>query len=365
MKVIEVRAEHIYPVHIGNEILHSRCWWPNYERILLMHPPALSEVAQRLAVRSAPGQKVETFSHPDGEAGKDVAVLARAWEAAALAGIGRKDLIVGLGGGATTDLAGFVAATWLRGVDVIQLPTTLLAMVDAAVGGKTGINTEAGKNLAGAFHSPRAVIADTSVLATLPKADFNAGMGEVIKCGFIRDQAILDLLAGQPPVDADDIRLPELIERAVAVKAQVVGSDLREAGMREILNYGHTLAHAIEKLSDYRVRHGEAVAAGCVYAAFVAGELGYSEDDWIGQQIESLAHQNLPTSWYWPRWEEVRTVMGADKKVRSGQIRMVLVPRPGQTRVEAVPEAVLIRAWERLVSRDRKIRAMSFGQERV
>ena len=275
MTTIEVHAEHTYPVRIGSGLLQTDCHFDQYERILLIYPPSQRSRAAELTKLWEGRQRVAHFEHPDGEAGKEVTVLAQAWEAAAAAGIGRKDLVVALGGGATTDLGGFVAATWLRGVDVIHLATTLLGMVDAAVGGKTGINTETGKNLAGAFHSPQAVIADTSTLQTLPARDFNAGMAEVIKCGCISDPQILALVENGPRVQAGDERVQALIERAVAVKAQVVGSDLREAGLRETLNYGHTLAHAIEKLSNYRVRHGEAVAIGCIFAAHVAQELGY------------------------------------------------------------------------------------------
>ncbi|MDO5721176.1 MAG: 3-dehydroquinate synthase [Actinomycetaceae bacterium] len=346
MSEIQVHAEHTYPVHIGAGLLEDDRFFSfsEYERILLIHPPTLQPLAERLAERWAKTHQVRCFCHPDGEAGKDVSVLAQAWEEAAAAGISRRDLVVGLGGGATTDLAGFVAATWLRGVDVVQIPTTLLAMVDAAVGGKTGINTAAGKNLAGAFHSPRAVVADTDTLATLPAEDFNAGMAEVIKCGCIRDTEILQLVEGRR-VKAGDPVVRELIERAVKVKAEVVGSDLKEAGMREILNYGHTLAHAVEKLSNYRVRHGEAVAIGCIYASIVAFLLGYCQWEWVEKQEAIFSAQGLPTSWSAESWEQIYTVMNTDKKVRSGQIRMVLTPQPGSTRVEAIPGQVLEQAW--------------------
>lgn len=350
MTTIEVHAEHTYPVRIGSGLLQTDCHFDQYERILLIYPPSQRSRAAELTKLWEGRQRVAHFEHPDGEAGKEVTVLAQAWEAAAAAGIGRKDLVVALGGGATTDLGGFVAATWLRGVDVIHLATTLLGMVDAAVGGKTGINTETGKNLAGAFHSPQAVIADTSTLQTLPARDFNAGMAEVIKCGCISDPQILALVENGPRVQAGDERVQALIERAVAVKAQVVGSDLREAGERETLNYGHTLAHAIEKLSNYRVRHGEAVAIGCIFAAHVAQELRYCGEEWVQHQRAIFAHQGLPTTWSWPKWAEVMSVMSSDKKVRSGQIRMVLTPAAGQNRVEVVEEPVLRVAWETLTA---------------
>nr|BFE69651.1 hypothetical protein GCM10020092_029520 [Actinoplanes digitatis] len=177
-------------------------------------------------------------------------------------------MVVGVGGGAVTDLAGFVAASWLRGVRWIPVSTSLLGMVDAAVGGKTGVNTAAGKNLVGAFHPPAGVLCDLGALETLPADDLVAGLAEVVKCGFIADPAILDLVEGDPAaaVDPRSPVLRELVERAIRVKAHVVGNDLRESGLREILNYGHTLAHAIEKNENYGWKHGHAVAVGVVYA---------------------------------------------------------------------------------------------------
>ena len=195
--------------------------------------------------------------------------------------------MVSLGGGATTDLAGFVAASWLRGVRVVHVPTTLLGMVDAAVGGKTGINTAEGKNLVGAFHHPSGVICDLETLATLPAEELVSGMAEVVKCGFIADPAILDLVE---PAPSDALRvgspqLRELVERAVQVKLDVVAGDFKEAGGsgahpgREVLNYGHTLAHAIERAEGYRFRHGEAVAIGMVFVAELARLAGRLDEE--------------------------------------------------------------------------------------
>ena len=206
---------------------------------------------------------------PDGEDAKTVPVAAFCWDVLGQIGMTRSDVVVGLGGGSTTDLAGWVAAGWLRGVRVIQVPTTLAGMVDAAVGGKTGVNTERGKNLVGAFHPPAGVLCDLATLATLPVHDYVAGLAEVVKCGFIADPVILDLIEADPvaaarpgnPVER------ELVERSVAVKAEVVSEDLTEQGRREILNYGHTLGHAIERAERYRWRHGAAVSIGLVYAA--------------------------------------------------------------------------------------------------
>ncbi|MDQ1700603.1 MAG: 3-dehydroquinate synthase, partial [Frankiaceae bacterium] len=202
---------------------------------------------------------------PSGEQSKTVGELDRLWHAFATAGLSRSDAVVSFGGGATTDLAGFAAATWMRGVRVVHVPTTLLAMVDAAVGGKTGINTDAGKNLVGAFHPPAAVVVDLDLLSTLPAAEWTNGMAEVVKAGFVADAGILDLVRDDPHRHAR-----ELVERSIAMKATVVSEDLTEAGRREILNYGHTLGHAIERREEYRMPHGHAVSIGMVYAAEVA-----------------------------------------------------------------------------------------------
>ena len=212
-----------------------------------------------------------------------------------------------MGGGSVTDLAGFVAATWLRGVRVVQVPSTLLGMVDAAVGGKTGINTPEGKNLVGAFWPPAGVLCDLDLSTTLPPADLVAGMAEVVKCGFIADPRILELLsAGRPrevrrtPYPAlrvDGPVLRELVERAVAIKADVVTRDLRESSLREILNYGHTFGHAVEQVDGYTWRHGEAVSVGMVFAAELACRTGHLAPDLVDRHRAVLAGLGLPTSY--------------------------------------------------------------------
>ena len=342
MRAVKVHGEHEYPVVIGAGAADrvTTALDRDYERALVIHPVAISQIAREVGDQlEKAGIVTSYFVHEDGEAGKTVEQLSAAWEAAGDSYIGRRDLIVGVGGGATTDLAGFVAATWLRGVSVLQVPTSLLAMVDAAVGGKTGINTRHGKNLAGAFHSPIAVIADTDSLATLPEAEFRAGLGEIIKCGFIRDESILDL--AREPISKDSSQVAELVEKAVRVKADVVGADLKESGEREILNYGHTLAHVIGKVSGYEIRHGEAVSIGIVFAAHVAVQLGLADAAWLGQQRQFLAGQGLPTNWHCKSMETILDVMSADKKVRSGQVRMVLTTQCGHTLVRVVQPPTL------------------------
>ena len=260
-----------------------------------------------------------------------------------------------------TDLAGFVAASWLRGVRVVQVPTTLLGMVDAAVGGKTGINTAEGKNLVGAFHPPAGVLCDVDVLATLPQADLVAGLAEVVKCGFIADPVILDLVessvAADPTVarSAANPHLRELIERAVRVKADVVAADLRESSLREILNYGHTFGHAIEQVEHYTWRHGEAVGVGMVYVAELArltGHLNGPEGDALVARHRSVLESlGLPTTYPAGRWDELLTAMRRDKKSRGSTLRFVVLDGLARPTRLAGPDDTLLQAAYGLVSR--------------
>jgi len=330
--VIEVGGARPCPVIIGHDLGADAVLdgiRPDATRVLLVHPASVQGVADRLAAAAtAHGLEVATLVHPDAEAGKTLDVAAAGWEEAGAAHLGRTDVILGLGGGATTDLAGFLAATWLRGVDVVQVPTTLLGMVDAAVGGKTGINTAAGKNLVGAFHPPTRVVEDLDALATLPPADLRAGLGEVIKCGFIADPTILQVVRGNPAACRDPAspQLRELVERSVAVKARVVGEDLTESGLREILNYGHTLAHAIERCEGYTWRHGEAVAVGCVFAAEIARDRGLLTDRDVDRHREAFDAVGLPVSYAGGApLSDLVDAMSADKKARGGHLRFVLL----------------------------------------
>jgi 3-dehydroquinate synthase len=279
---------------------------------------------------------------PDAEAAKTAEVAAGLWEEFGRLGMTRSDAVVGVGGGAVTDLAGFAAATWTRGVRVVQVPTSLLGMVDAAVGGKTGINTGAGKNLVGAFHPPAAVLADTDVLAGLPEAEFRSGLAEVVKCGFIADGAILDLLDADPTGRRDTA---ELIERAVRVKADAVGEDLYDTGRREFLNYGHTLAHAIERVEDFGWRHGEAVAVGLVFAAELAGQAGLLDRAAVDQHRTLVERMGLPTR-YAGDWSTIQSVMRVDKKARGASLRFVVLDGLGAPTILTDPDqAWLDAAW--------------------
>jgi 3-dehydroquinate synthase len=255
------------------------------------------------------------------------------WEALGERGFTRSDAVVSFGGGAVTDLAGFVAATWLRGVRVVHVPTTLLGMVDAAVGGKTGINTAAGKNLVGAFHEPAGVLCDLDTLATLPREDLVAGLGEVVKCGFIADPRILELVEENDPASltADSALVRELVERAIQVKIDVVVADLKETGGvdrhpgREVLNYGHTLAHAIERAEDYSVRHGDAVAIGCVYAAELAGLAGVLDASTVARHHDAFARVGLPTTYAGASFDDLHATMKVDKKSRGSLLRFIVL----------------------------------------
>lgn len=303
--------------------------------VAVVHEACLSDVAQRYQDGLiGAGLRVTRIEVPGGEGSKRTAVLDLVWERLGAFHLGRDGVVVALGGGATTDLAGFAAATWMRGVPVVQVPTTLLAMVDAAVGGKTGIDTASGKNLVGSFHAPCAVIEDVENLRTLPLEELRSGLGEIIKCGLTTDPVILDLVLAEPQdcLTWDSPTLAELVIRSVAVKADVVGKDLIESGLREVLNYGHTYAHAVEKSTDYTWRHGEAVAVGCVFAAEVAHRLGRLDGDALALHRRAFEAVGLPTSF--PegtgRLDELTEAMLSDKKVRAGCIRMVLLDGIGR-----------------------------------
>ena len=266
-------------------------------------------------------------------------------------GIGRKDAVVSLGGGAATDLAGFVAATWLRGVDIVHVPTTLLGMVDAAVGGKTGINTDAGKNLVGAFHQPLAVLVDLATLETLPRNEIVAGMAEIVKAGFIADPVILDLIEADPEAALDPTGsvLPELIRRAIAVKADVVAADEKESQLREILNYGHTLAHAIERRERYRWRHGAAVSVGLVFAAELGRLAGRLDDETADRHRAILTSLGLPVTYDADALPQLLEYMAGDKKTRSGVLRFVVLDglaKPG--RLEGPDPPLLAAAYSEI-----------------
>ena len=353
VSVLHVGGASPYDVVVGRELLGRLpgLLGEATERVALVHAEPLGALAHR--VRNAlSAYDVLLLPVPDGEEAKTAATAARCWESLGQAGFTRSDAVVTLGGGATTDLGGFVAATWLRGVRVVHLPASLLAMVDAAVGGKTGINTGAGKNLVGSFHEPAGVLCDLALLDSLPRAELVAGLGEVVKCGFIADPAILDLVEATDPAGLTPTSpvLRELVERAVRVKIDVVVADLRETGGsdghpgREVLNYGHTMAHAIERASDYAVRHGEAVAIGAVFVAELARAAGILDDATADRHRAAFERAGLPTRWYGASYDELRAAMAVDKKARGSRLRFVVLSGIGAPRVLTDPPEEMLRA---------------------
>ena len=352
---IDVPTDHPYQVVLGRGALDLL---PSFvdeaSRVAIIHPARMAPVVDRIA----PGLDADVLriEVPDAEAAKTPAVLASCWTALANAGFTRSDAIVGLGGGATTDLAGFVAATWLRGVRYIALPTTVLAMVDAAVGGKTGINLPAGKNLVGAFYEPFTVLGDLDLLDTLDAREVCSGFAEVLKCGFIADPLILDGFEAEPcGCGMVSDRLGRLMRRAVAVKAQVVAADLYErtsAGEaigREALNYGHTLGHAIEQAEGFSWRHGEAISVGMVFVAEVAHRAGLIDAALVDRHRRILASAGLPVTYDGASWTTLRSTMGLDKKTRGARLRLVVLNGVGRpTIMDAPDEALLAEAFEAL-----------------
>jgi 3-dehydroquinate synthase len=312
-------------------------------RVAVIHPRALRATADAVVadLRAGAGADAHAIEVPDGEPSKRIAVASFCWDVLGRVGFTRDDLVIGLGGGTTTDLAGFVAAAWLRGVDVIQVPTTLLGMVDAAVGGKTGLDTDAGKNLVGAFHQPLTVLCDVATLETLPPAEYRSGLAEVVKAGFIADPAILDLLEADP---TGTERARELIERAIRVKADVVSADPREAGRREILNYGHTLGHAIEKVEGFTWRHGAAISVGMVFAGALSRLAAGLDDATADRHRSLLADIGLPVTYRATNSAGLFDAMRIDKKSRGRRLRFVVLDALARPRILEDPEPALIAA---------------------
>ena len=341
MRTVPISAEHEYQVEIGVDWqMALNDWIEGRKKVVVIASENLNLHLNLPIIRI-----------PDGEAGKSPEVVNSIWKQLGEIGLNRQDLIIGIGGGTVTDTAGFAAATWLRGIDWIAVPTTVAGMVDAAVGGKTGINSSQGKNLIGAFHSPISVLIDLEWIKTLPERDVAAGMAEVVKCGFISDPKILQELKGKSLKDVmHDVDLQmDLIHKAVAVKADVVSQDFKESFLREILNYGHTLGHAVEKHSNYSLRHGEAVSIGmCFVAELASTKLGLSEID-VKTHYEILQSLKLPTSYKREAWKEILEIMMLDKKVKSGTVRFVALEKIAScTRIEDATSDELKSAYERI-----------------
>jgi 3-dehydroquinate synthase len=347
---IPVKTGSPYEVVIGRGLLGDLTKaLSGASRIALIHPPTLTATAETIRDElNGSGLDAHRVEIPDAEDGKALKVAAFCWDVLGRIGLDRRGVVVGLGGGAVTDLAGFVAGTWMRGVRLVNVPTTLLGMVDAAVGGKTGINTEAGKNLVGVFHEPSAVVADLAALETLPPNELIAGMAEIVKAGFIADPEILGLIERDPAaaVDPAGTVLGELVRRSVQVKADVVAADLRESDLREVLNYGHTLGHAIERRERYRWRHGAAVSVGLVFAAELARLAGRLDDATADRHARVLKLLGLPVTYDPDALPQLLETMRGDKKTRSGVLRFVVLDglaKPG--RLEGPDPALLAAAY--------------------
>ena len=339
MKSINIKAERNYQVQVGVDGLTAiKQICQEHNRVLLIAPNSLIKLFKLKETKN-----LIIFATPEGESQKSIAILERIWRKCADASIARGDAIIGFGGGATTDLAGFAAATWLRGISWYAIPTSLAGMVDAAIGGKSGVNAATGKNLIGSFYSPTKVLIDPTFLKKLPLRDLSAGMAEVIKCGFISDYKILNL------VQENEINYSELIRRAVKVKADVVSKDFRESRLREILNYGHTLGHAIEKDSKYKLRHGEAVSIGMVFAAELSKDLAGLDSDAVELHRELLNRFNLPIKYPRNRWKSLATLLLQDKKVKQDKLRFIGISRIGKpVWLEDVSSSLLAMVYERI-----------------
>jgi 3-dehydroquinate synthase len=350
---IRVDTEQPYDVVVGRGLLGELVdFLRGTPVVALVHQPSITATVE--AVReelTAAGVDAHRVEIPDAEEGKSLAVAGFCWEVLGRIGLDRGGVVVSFGGGAVTDLAGFIAATWMRGVRVVHVPTTLLGMVDAAIGGKTGINTDAGKNLVGLFHEPSAVLVDLATLESLPHNDLVAGMAEIVKAGFIADPEILRLIEADPvaAVDPAGDALGNLVRRAIQVKAEVVASDLRESDLREILNYGHTLAHAIERRERYRWRHGAAVSVGLVFAAELARLAGRLDDETADRHKRVLDLLGLPTTYEPDVLGQLLEGMRVDKKNRSGVLRFVVLDglaKPG--RLEGPDPSLIAAAYSAL-----------------
>ncbi|MCR2792661.1 3-dehydroquinate synthase [Microbacterium sp. zg.Y625] len=325
------------------------------KKVLVVHPPTLRDAAEALRLQLTDalggGRQVLLAEIPDAEAGKRIEVAAFCWQVMGQADFTRTDVVIGFGGGAVTDLAGFVAATWLRGVKVILVPTTVLGMVDAAVGGKTGVNTAEGKNLVGAFWAPHAVLCDLEMLDSLGANERIAGYAEVVKAGFIWAPEILDLIEADPvaAVDPSSPAFRRTMELAIDMKARVVSEDFREAGLREILNYGHTLGHAIEHAERYQWRHGAAVSVGMMFAAELSRLAGRLPDAAAQRHRDVLETLGLPLSYRPGAWPQLLATMQRDKKTRGGMLRFIVlddIARP--TVLQAPDESLLFAAYQEL-----------------
>lgn len=350
---ITVTGTDSYDVLVGRNLLDQvPALLSGAKKVLIVHPVGLAVSAEALRDSLlAAGFETVLAGVPDSEDAKRIEVAAFCWGILGKSEFSRTDMVIGFGGGAITDLAGFVAATWLRGVGIVQIPTTLLSMVDAAIGGKTGVNTAEGKNLVGVFHSPKAVLVDLETLHTLARNELIAGFAEVVKCGFISDTKILDLIEEdlmRATNQNTDLFL-ELVTRSIQVKANVVAVDFREQGLRETLNYGHTLGHAIELAERYKWRHGAAVSIGMVFAAELAHINGRLSNAAVERHRNILSSLGLPITYPSDKWPQLLANMRIDKKARAGNLRFIVLDEIGKPTVMHSPtDEILFTAFQEI-----------------
>lgn len=300
---------------------------------ILSSPKVWRAVGENVRRGISGGRDLQVHLFDDAEAEKNLQTVEAIARKLVRAGADRKALLIAVGGGVVGDVAGFVAASYLRGVALVQVPTTLVAQVDSAVGGKTGVNLPEGKNLLGAFYPPRLVLVDPELLATLPEREFRSGLAEVIKYGVVADVKLFRFLEEKMPgiLKRDVDALQHIIRRSIEIKAKVVSRDEKESGLREILNFGHTFGHALESATHYRrFQHGEAVALGMMCAALLGYQALHTPADHVSRMI-ALIRQIGPFP-HWPRIpaDRVLKAMGSDKKVKAGKVRFVLTPRLGR-----------------------------------
>ncbi len=299
-------------------------------RIVVVFDKNLASLSQEVVtLLDQLGVECLNYALPAGEQAKELSELSRLWDFLGEQNVNRNDTLLALGGGTVSDVVGFAAATWMRGIRYINIPTTLLAMVDASIGGKTAINSPFGKNLIGSFHSPQSVLIDTALLKTLSASEVANGLAEVAKCGFIHDPFILKLLETTPR------DFEQLIQRSITVKQHYVMSDPHEEkpGVREILNYGHTLGHAIEKVKLYTMSHGQAIAIGMMFAAQLSHRLGFINEDLVMRHVNVLQDIGLGISIQGVQFDEVLPFMLRDKKNFGGKSRFILLKDLAQAEV--------------------------------
>lgn len=336
MKQVHIATGQPYKVTVGGQLAHLGEGLKEHHTpcsVMLVSDDTVNDLYGDAAEASltAAGFKVTRFVFPHGEESKNMGTLRRLLDGLTAAGLTRTDLIVALGGGVTGDLGGFAAAIYLRGISYVQVPTTLLAAVDSSVGGKTGVDLPAGKNLAGAFHQPIWVLCDMNVFSTLPDETFASGMAEMIKYGVIADEALFDALAGG---DRED--LASAVARCVELKGEIVAEDERDTGKRQLLNLGHTLAHAIEQRSAYAIPHGQAVAIGMAFIARAGEKAGLCEAGIAGRIAKALRANGLPVECPYPLKELIPYLL-SDKKRKGGRITLVLPARMGASVLHDMP----------------------------